>query len=95
MLLKRIYPESFKLYQNYPNPFNPNTTIRFNLQKAANIELSLFNVLGERVSTLLNQSFNEGEHEYKLKGDNLSSGIYFVRLQSGENVKEIKIDLLK
>ncbi len=92
---KKNIPESFKLYQNYPNPFNPNTKIKFNIEKESNVELSLFNVLGERVGILVNQTFSEGEHEYILKGDGLSSGIYFVRLQSGENVSEIKIDLLK
>ncbi len=92
---KKITPEAFKLYQNYPNPFNPNTTVRFNLVKASNVNLTLFNILGEKISTLINQSMAEGEHEYILKGDNLASGIYFVRLQAAENVSEIKINLLK
>ena len=91
----RLTPTDFNLFQNYPNPFNPNTKIRFNLEKASNVELSLFNVLGQRIKILLAQSLNEGEHEYELNGEYLSSGIYFVRLQSGEHVKEIKIDLLK
>ncbi len=92
---KKNIPDGFKLYQNYPNPFNPDTKIRFDLVKTSYVNLSLFNILGEKVSTLLNQSFSQGEHEYILKGDNLASGIYFVRLQAGENISEIKINLLK
>ncbi len=88
-------PETFKLFQNYPNPFNPNTKIKFRLNQESNVELSLYNILGQRISVLLDQNFSDGEHEYLLSGRNLSSGIYFVRLKTGDNENDIKIILLK
>lgn len=78
-------PDNFKLYQNYPNPFNPSTTIRFELQKSSQVELTVFNVLGQRVAQLVNQNLSAGTHEYLFSAEKygLASGIYYYRLNSG------------
>ncbi|XWN38710.1 MAG: DUF5689 domain-containing protein [Balneola sp.] len=69
--------ESFRLNQNYPNPFNPSTTISFNLPNAADVTLSVYNVLGQRVATLLNnRKYTSGSHTLSFDASNLASGIY-------------------
>ena len=73
---------TFSLSQNYPNPFNPTTTIKYTLPEASNVKLTLINSLGEKVMDLVNGKVNSGNHEVKLNGSNLASGIYFYRLQT-------------
>ena len=73
-------PGKFALYQNYPNPFNPETIIRFDLSKRAQVKLEVFNLLGEKVIVLVNNTFNAGEHIVLFNARDLSSGIYFYRL---------------
>lgn len=72
--------DNFQLAQNYPNPFNPETHIRFSVPKIAKVKLEVFNILGQRVSTLINKKMNAGTHEITFHPENLSSGIYFYRL---------------
>lgn len=76
--------KQFVLEQNYPNPFNPTTTIRFSLPVAAEVSISVFNLLGERVSLLINANLNEGYHEITFDGSSLTSGIYFYQLRAGD-----------
>lgn len=76
--------KQFVLEQNYPNPFNPATTIRFSLPVAAEVSISVFNLLGERVAQLLNANLNEGYHEVTFDGSSLTSGIYFYQLRAGD-----------
>ena len=76
--------KQFVLEQNYPNPFNPTTTIRFSLPVAAEVSISVFNLLGERVAQLLNANLNEGYHEVTFDGSSLTSGIYFYQLRAGD-----------
>ena len=87
--------ESFGLNQNFPNPFNPATTISFNLDKENYAEVSIFNLLGEKVSNIFSGNLAAGTHKIIFDGSNLSSGIYIVRLSSGNMSDEIKISLLK
>lgn len=75
-----LLPAEFQLYQNYPNPFNPETTIKFDLPQDANVKLDLFNSLGEKIATLLEDEFPAGFHSVNFNGSNYSSGIYFYRL---------------
>ncbi|RMD99567.1 MAG: T9SS C-terminal target domain-containing protein [Calditrichaeota bacterium] len=80
-------PESFELKQNYPNPFNPETTIEFSLQNSAQIELSVFDIWGRHIVTLLQGEIQAGHHQVKWNGADqyglaLPSGLYFYRLQA-------------
>lgn len=89
------FPEQLSLHQNYPNPFNPSTTIRFNLSEPENVKLTVYNVQGQKVATLLDQKKNRGEHEIIFNADNFSSGVYIYRLQTGSKLLTRKMVLLK
>jgi flagellar hook assembly protein FlgD len=76
------------LFQNYPNPFNPETTIAFQLPQTAQVELTIFNTLGEKVAQLFNQPLSAGHHEIRWNGcdpdgHKVPSGLYFYRLETG------------
>ncbi len=80
---------NFELFQNYPNPFNPSTTISFNIATSGNYKLTVYNMLGQKVKTLINEELSSGFQKITLDANNLPSGIYFYSL-SGENVKITK-----
>jgi hypothetical protein len=80
---------TFGLAQNYPNPFNPTTTINFTLGQASNVKLSVFNVLGQKVATLVDSRMNAGQQSVVFDASKLSSGVYFYRLDAG-NFSSIK-----
>ena len=82
-------PISYNLEQNYPNPFNPSTTIKFAVTKESNVNLSIYNVLGELVTTLVNEQLKTGYHEYEFNASNLASGVYIYRIIADDFV-EIK-----
>ncbi len=88
-------PESFTLDQNYPNPFNPSTTFRFTLPLASDVKLSIFNILGQEVATVVNTSLTAGEHTYNFDASNLSSGVYFYRLTADKFTSTKKMMLMK
>jgi hypothetical protein len=88
-------PAVFSLDQNYPNPFNPATTIRYALPQRSQVTLSVFNTLGQLVSTLANEGEQAGYHEVKFDGSNLPSGVYFYRLQAGSLVQTRKLLLIR
>ncbi|MCB0727602.1 MAG: T9SS type A sorting domain-containing protein [Ignavibacteriae bacterium] len=81
--------ENFKLYQNYPNPFNPVTTINFSIPRQGNVTLKVYDVTGKAVKTLINEQRAAGIYTVSFDGNNLPSGAYFYRLESGE-FKEVK-----
>ena len=92
-------PETFSLKQNYPNPFNPTTRIEFTLPVTADVELMIFNILGQQVATLINDQRSAGYHSVlwnanDSNGMKLSSGIYFYKLKAtgtdGNEFQEIK-----
>lgn len=86
--------ETFKIC-NYPNPFNPSTKITISLKKAEQVNLSVYNILGQLVKCIANQFMNSGEHTYEFNARDLSSGIYLCRA-TGENINSsLKIQLLK
>ena len=92
-------PDAFALANNYPNPFNPATTIKYQLPQAADVELTVYNVLGQPVRTLVAEHQNAGRYVVEWdatnnSGHSLSSGMYFYRLQAGEDFREIKKMLL-
>lgn len=74
-------PRSFSLDQNYPNPFNPVTTIGFGLASAANVNLTVYDILGRRVTVLVNENLGAGHHQVTFDGARLASGVYFYRIQ--------------
>lgn len=86
---------TFNLAQNYPNPFNPTTMISYSVPATAEIRLSVFDVLGREVSTLVNQRQSAGTYNVTFDGKALSSGVYFYRLQAGDKVKIQKMMLIK
>lgn len=88
-------PRTITLYQNYPNPFNLETVISFELPIAGPVTLDIYDLLGRKVSTLVNTDLTSGSHEIKWHADNLASGMYFYRLQAGAINVTKKLTLLK
>lgn len=85
-----------KLYQNYPNPFNPSTSINFFNQKQQNVKIDIYNLKGQKVSTLLNDNMNSGLHTLTWNAQNVSSGIYFAKIRMADGYNEtIKMVLMK
>ncbi|HCY75889.1 MAG TPA: hypothetical protein DHV28_08195 [Ignavibacteriales bacterium] len=88
-------PKLFELSQNYPNPFNPKTTIRFSIPEAGNVKISLYNPLGQEVSTILNEVRESGTHIVNFDASELNSGMYIYKLESGSFIQTRKMILLK
>jgi hypothetical protein len=89
-------PRQLELYQNYPNPFNPTTTIEFQLPEASFVTLSIYNSIGQRVAVLSNsEMMMPGRHSVQFNGRNLSSGVYFYRLDTGSRMLQRKMILIK
>jgi hypothetical protein len=85
----------FALNQNYPNPFNPSTAIQFSIPSAQNVRLTVYNVLGQQVASLVNQNLSAGVHTANFNASALSSGVYFYRLEAGNNIAVKKMLLIK
>ena len=85
----------FKLSQNYPNPFNPSTTITYSLPYAAEVQLFVVNVLGQKVATLINERKTAGQHIINFDASSLSSGVYFYTLESDGFTQTYKMLLVK
>ncbi len=90
-----VIPENYELNQNYPNPFNPTTQIQYELPRAGEIDLTLYNMLGMEVMKLDRGIKPAGIHQISFDGSHLPSGIYFYQLRSGNFVKTRKMSLLK
>ncbi len=93
-------PEVYYLKQNYPNPFNPTTTINYSLARKANVNLAVYNILGQKVNTLVNGEMDAGEYSVKWEGndtngDAVASGIYFYKMVSDDFVKTHKMVLMR
>jgi len=83
------YPVNYTLFQNYPNPFNPSTKIKYSIPKISFVTLKIFDILGREITTLVNEEKPAGNFEVEFDGAELSSGIYFYKLQTG-NYSEVK-----
>ncbi len=88
-------PNKFNLNQNYPNPFNPSTSIKFELPEASFVNLTIYNVLGAEVATLVNEKLEPGTYTKNFNASKLTSGIYFYRLTAGNIVITKKMSILK
>ena len=88
-------PVSYSLSQNYPNPFNPVTNINFSVPQRSNVELVIYNTLGEKVSTLINEVKDAGNYKIAFNASNLPSGVYFYRISTAEFSQTKKLILLK
>lgn len=90
-------PAIYSLSQNYPNPFNPSTIIKYSVAEAGQVELRLYNILGQEVITLVNDFMKAGQHEvyFNAAALNLSSGVYLYRIKSGSFVQTKKLVLIK
>jgi PKD repeat protein len=91
---ERRLPTTYEL-GNHPNPFNPSTMIRFALPEQATVRIDIFNVNGELVTTLLNESRNEGYHTVEWNAAGAASGVYFYKLTAGDVTMTRKMLLLK
>ncbi|MBU1100050.1 MAG: T9SS type A sorting domain-containing protein [Bacteroidetes bacterium] len=92
---EQTLPGEYTLQQNYPNPFNPSTTIEFTLVANSRVKLIVYNILGAVVKTLVNGDLSSGYHKYNFDGRDLSSGIYFYRLETDKSHLTKKMILLK
>ena len=91
----QLTPGNFVLNQNYPNPFNPSTTINFSIQSSDFVSLKVYDVLGNEVATLVNEKRPAGSYNINFNASQLSSGIYFYKLQAGSFVETKKMILIK
>ncbi|KAA3663317.1 MAG: T9SS C-terminal target domain-containing protein, partial [Calditrichaeota bacterium] len=88
-------PTDYTLSQNYPNPFNPTTTIRYALPKAGHVEIALFNTVGQKVKTLVDENRPAGTFTVQLDATTLTSGVYFYRITTAQFNQTKKMILLK
>ncbi len=91
----KAIPENYDLSQNYPNPFNPTTTIKFALPVDSKVNISIYNIVGQKVADLVNGEFEAGYHTVTFNASNLSSGIYFYRIDAGKFNAVRKMMLIK
>ena len=88
-------PMEFKLEQNYPNPFNPTTTINYSVPENGIVSLEVFNIIGQKVATLVNENQPAGNYSAKFDASRLSSGMYLYRIITNNFVKTMKMSLVK
>lgn len=89
------HADRFQLKQNYPNPFNPTTQIEFSIVEPSNVTLEVFNIQGQRVATLMNETKSAGVHTVNFNAASLSSGLYIYRLQAGSYTETKRMTLIK
>ncbi len=92
---ERVQPQRYLLSQNYPNPFNAATQIEFQLQAAGRVQLQLYNLQGEKVADIVDNTFPAGSHQIQLHASSLTSGIYFYKLRVNDFIATRKMIVLK
>lgn len=90
-----VFPREFALAQNYPNPFNPSTTIEYTVPNDGQVELAVFNLSGQKVATLFSGATSAGIHRVNWDGSSIATGMYFYRLQMGNQILTRKMLLMK
>jgi hypothetical protein len=88
-------PKKFTLEQNYPNPFNPTTTIRYELPQDGQVTIEIFDILGQKVNTILNEFKNAGRYETVFSSTGLASGVYIYQLRVNDFITSKKMVLIK
>jgi hypothetical protein len=90
-----VSPDSYALFNNFPNPFNPTTAISYRLSAVSNVELSVYNVLGQKIVTLVSENQHAGSHQVEWDASGFASGIYYYQLRAGEFVAVKNMVLLR
>ncbi|MBI1934017.1 MAG: T9SS type A sorting domain-containing protein [Ignavibacteriales bacterium] len=88
-------PAKFSLEQNYPNPFNPTTEINFSIPKSGNVTLKIFDAVGQEVATLINEFKPAANYKINFNASNLTTGVYFYRLEANNLLQTKKMLLIK
>lgn len=88
-------PDNYSLTQNYPNPFNPSTKIHFSVPEQSFVELMVYDILGNEITTLVSDTYSAGEYSVDFIADNLPAGVYLARFSAGKYSNTIKMTLLK
>jgi aminopeptidase N len=88
-------PGGFALYQNYPNPFNPGTTIKYDIPERAHVQLIVFDILGNEITSLVDEEMPGGHYAVHFDGSQYSSGVYYYRLKAGHHMQTKSLLLLK
>jgi hypothetical protein len=90
-----IIPTELVLEQNYPNPFNPETIINYSVPNQTNVEISVFNILGQKVQTLINSQHSAGNYNIKFSANNFASGVYIYQIKANNILISKKMMLVK
>lgn len=93
--ISNVIPENYSLSQNYPNPFNPSTKIEYSIPEESFVQLKIYDILGNEVTTLVNEEQSAGTYRADFSGAELCSGLYIAKLQAGDYIKTIKMTLMK
>ncbi|MBI5401986.1 MAG: exo-alpha-sialidase [Ignavibacteriae bacterium] len=88
-------PTSYSLSQNYPNPFNPTTKIKFDVARVGDVKIAVYDAMGREVQTLVNESLQSGTYEAEFDGSQLTSGVYFYKLITGDFTETKKMLMIK
>ena len=94
-LFNGLIPEDFSIHSIYPNPFNPVTNITYGLPEHVNVQILVYDLSGKQIKTLINQFQSPGYHSVNWDADNLPSGVYLIRMDSGEFTQTQKVVLVK
>jgi hypothetical protein len=93
--ISELIPDKFALYHNYPNPFNPTTNIKFDVPELSNVRISIYDISGKEVATLVNNQMNPGSYTADWNATNFASGIYFYRMTTDKFIETRKMMLIK
>ncbi len=90
-----LLPNEYQLFQNYPNPFNPSTKIKFNLPESSNVNLEIYNILGQKIAELVNEQLTAGSHEVEFNSKEFASGLYFYKLSANDFISIKNMMIIK
>ncbi|MBP8975737.1 MAG: T9SS type A sorting domain-containing protein [Bacteroidetes bacterium] len=91
----QLQPLQFSVEQNFPNPFNPSTIVRYQIPSKTHVEIAVYNIIGERVATLVDRIEEPGTHSIILNGEHFASGVYFISVRAGTYSTTKKAVLIK
>ncbi len=94
-MMGTLLPSEYSLEQNFPNPFNPSTTIQFSIPERSFVTLEIFNALGEKITTLVSEELNAGNHKYEWNPETQPGGVYFYKLSTNSFQQTKKLVLIE